>query len=214
MPARPRARSTADRDHDRGRSGLENRFAARRYREATCECAWLSARSCRIMACLSPWPGGISPPRPARRWLRRRRARSCAIMRDHAGCLPAARPHDFCRARAAKATGCKVQTVRYYEQIGLLPCPPRSEGNQRLFCGPRWSISRRCRQRSTWSGLPGARRMRWCSRGSSRWDPAMPRRRLGLRARTFRFARPRSATGLRCRANPERSEPCRRMHVT
>ena len=31
--------------------------------------------------------------------------------------------------RAAKAAGCKVQTVRYYEQIGLLPCPPRSEGN-------------------------------------------------------------------------------------
>ena len=35
--------------------------------------------------------------------------------------------------RVAEAAGCKVQTVRYYEQIGLLPCPPRSEGNQRLF---------------------------------------------------------------------------------
>lgn len=35
--------------------------------------------------------------------------------------------------RVAEAAGCKVQTVRYYEQIGLLPHPPRSEGNQRLY---------------------------------------------------------------------------------
>jgi len=33
----------------------------------------------------------------------------------------------------SKATGCKVQTIRYYEQIGLLPAPDRSEGNQRLY---------------------------------------------------------------------------------
>ena len=35
--------------------------------------------------------------------------------------------------RVAKAAGCKVQTIRYYEQIGLLSPPPRSEGNQRLY---------------------------------------------------------------------------------
>ena len=35
--------------------------------------------------------------------------------------------------RAARAAGCKVQTIRYYEQIGLLPAPARSEGNQRLY---------------------------------------------------------------------------------
>ena len=35
--------------------------------------------------------------------------------------------------RLAKAAGCKVQTIRYYEQIGLLPEPARSEGNQRLY---------------------------------------------------------------------------------
>lgn len=35
--------------------------------------------------------------------------------------------------RLARATGCKVQTIRYYEQIGLLPEPVRSEGNQRLY---------------------------------------------------------------------------------
>lgn len=33
----------------------------------------------------------------------------------------------------ARAGECKVQTVRYYEQIGLLPEPPRSVGNQRLY---------------------------------------------------------------------------------
>lgn len=35
--------------------------------------------------------------------------------------------------RVAKAAGCKVQTIRYYEQIGLLPRPARSHGNQRLY---------------------------------------------------------------------------------
>ncbi len=31
--------------------------------------------------------------------------------------------------------GCKVQTIRYYEDIGLLPPPERSSGNHRLY-GP------------------------------------------------------------------------------
>jgi len=35
--------------------------------------------------------------------------------------------------KLAAATGVKVPTIRYYEQIGLLPQPHRSEGNQRLF---------------------------------------------------------------------------------
>jgi len=33
----------------------------------------------------------------------------------------------------AKRTGTKVQTIRYYEQIGLLPEPERSEGGQRRY---------------------------------------------------------------------------------
>lgn len=33
----------------------------------------------------------------------------------------------------ARATDCKVQTIRYYEQIGILPQAPRSEGNRRLY---------------------------------------------------------------------------------
>jgi Cu(I)-responsive transcriptional regulator len=33
----------------------------------------------------------------------------------------------------AKRTGTKVQTIRYYEQIGLLPEPERTEGGQRRY---------------------------------------------------------------------------------
>src|SRR5882724_8722202 len=33
----------------------------------------------------------------------------------------------------ARATGTKVETVRYYEQIGLLPLPPRTSGNYRSY---------------------------------------------------------------------------------
>ena len=30
-------------------------------------------------------------------------------------------------------TGCKIETIRYYEKIGLLPAPPRSAGGRRLY---------------------------------------------------------------------------------
>lgn len=33
----------------------------------------------------------------------------------------------------AKRTGAKVQTIRYYEQIGLMPDPERTEGGQRRY---------------------------------------------------------------------------------
>lgn len=33
----------------------------------------------------------------------------------------------------ARRTGVKVPTIRYYEQIGLMPEAPRSEGNRRLY---------------------------------------------------------------------------------
>ena len=42
-------------------------------------------------------------------------------------------PRSMTIGRVATAAGCKVQTVRYYEQVGLLPAPPRTEGNQRLY---------------------------------------------------------------------------------
>lgn len=33
----------------------------------------------------------------------------------------------------ARSVGCKVQTIRYYEQIGLLPAPSRTAGDQRRY---------------------------------------------------------------------------------
>jgi len=35
--------------------------------------------------------------------------------------------------RLAKESGTKVQTIRYYEDIGLLPPAPRTAGNQRRY---------------------------------------------------------------------------------
>lgn len=35
--------------------------------------------------------------------------------------------------KLSEATGVKVPTIRYYEQIALLPEPERSTGNQRLY---------------------------------------------------------------------------------
>lgn len=34
---------------------------------------------------------------------------------------------------AARLSGVKVPTIRYYEQIGLLPAPARSDGNRRHY---------------------------------------------------------------------------------
>ncbi len=33
----------------------------------------------------------------------------------------------------ANQVNCNIQTIRYYEQIGLMPSPPRSTGNRRLY---------------------------------------------------------------------------------
>lgn len=35
--------------------------------------------------------------------------------------------------RLAAETGCKVETIRYYERIGLLAPPPRSQGGHRHY---------------------------------------------------------------------------------
>lgn len=40
---------------------------------------------------------------------------------------------DVAIGEAARQSGVKVPTIRYYEEIGLLPAPPRSEGNRRLY---------------------------------------------------------------------------------
>jgi DNA-binding transcriptional MerR regulator len=40
---------------------------------------------------------------------------------------------DVTIGQLAQLTGCKIPTIRYYEEIGLMPPPPRSAGNQRLY---------------------------------------------------------------------------------
>lgn len=42
-------------------------------------------------------------------------------------------PVEFTIGQLAAQTGCKVQTIRYYEQIGLMSPPARSAGNQRRY---------------------------------------------------------------------------------
>ncbi|MBY6185278.1 helix-turn-helix domain-containing protein [Marinobacter hydrocarbonoclasticus] len=51
--------------------------------------------------------------------------------------------------KLAKLTDTKVPTIRYYEQIGLLPEPPRNAGNQRRYLPAhlqRLRFIRHCRQ--------------------------------------------------------------------
>jgi MerR family mercuric resistance operon transcriptional regulator len=35
--------------------------------------------------------------------------------------------------KLSRLTGCSIETIRYYERIGLLPHPPRSAGRYRLY---------------------------------------------------------------------------------
>ena len=37
------------------------------------------------------------------------------------------------RGTLSKRTGCNIETIRYYEQIGVMPPPPRSDGGHRLY---------------------------------------------------------------------------------
>ncbi len=41
----------------------------------------------------------------------------------------------FSIGTVARRTGVKIPTIRYYEAIGLMPAPPRSVGNRRLYSG-------------------------------------------------------------------------------
>ena len=54
----------------------------------------------------------------------------------------------FTIGEMGKATQTKVETIRYYERIGLLPKPPRTTGNYRDYGAPelgRLSFIRRAR---------------------------------------------------------------------
>jgi MerR family transcriptional regulator, mercuric resistance operon regulatory protein len=49
----------------------------------------------------------------------------------------------------ARRSGCNIETVRYYERIGLVPKPPRSGGGHRLYGGntvSRLAFIRRARE--------------------------------------------------------------------
>lgn len=37
------------------------------------------------------------------------------------------------RGELAKRLGCNLETIRYYEEIGLIPHPPRSGGRHRIY---------------------------------------------------------------------------------
>lgn len=37
------------------------------------------------------------------------------------------------RAELARATGCNLETIRYYEKIGLMPDPPRTASGFRIY---------------------------------------------------------------------------------
>ena len=37
------------------------------------------------------------------------------------------------RAQLAEKTGCNLETIRYYEKVGLLPPPPRSTNGYRVY---------------------------------------------------------------------------------
>lgn len=43
------------------------------------------------------------------------------------------RVQDYSIGELASETGVKVPTIRYYEGIGLIDAPPRTEGNQRRY---------------------------------------------------------------------------------
>jgi len=53
------------------------------------------------------------------------------------------------RGLLAKQTGVNIETIRYYEKIGLMPDPPRTSGGHRIYDESllkRLSFVRRCRE--------------------------------------------------------------------
>lgn len=44
-----------------------------------------------------------------------------------------ARADAFPIGQLSRLTGVNIETIRYYEKIKMLPCPPRTEGGHRLY---------------------------------------------------------------------------------
>lgn len=56
---------------------------------------------------------------------------------------------DLTIGRLAEGTGVNVETIRYYERIGMMPAPPRTAGGQRRYDEShlrRLTFVRRCRE--------------------------------------------------------------------
>ena len=47
--------------------------------------------------------------------------------------ITALRASTFSIGQLSKATGVHIETIRYYEKIGIIPEPPRSRGGQRQY---------------------------------------------------------------------------------
>jgi MerR family transcriptional regulator, mercuric resistance operon regulatory protein len=44
-----------------------------------------------------------------------------------------ARPGGFAIGELSRLTGVNIETIRYYERIGMLPAPPRSQAGRRIY---------------------------------------------------------------------------------
>jgi MerR family mercuric resistance operon transcriptional regulator len=42
------------------------------------------------------------------------------------------------RAELARRTGCNIETIRYYEKIGMMPDPPRTAAGYRVYNERAW----------------------------------------------------------------------------
>lgn len=47
--------------------------------------------------------------------------------------ITASRPTGLTIGRLSRLTGVNIETIRYYERIGIMPVPPRTIGGQRIY---------------------------------------------------------------------------------
>ncbi len=50
--------------------------------------------------------------------------------------IPNQAPTEILIGGLSKATGCNIETIRYYERIGLMPKPSRTPGGRRIYEEP------------------------------------------------------------------------------
>jgi len=58
------------------------------------------------------------------------------------------------RADLAKLTGCNLETIRYYEKIGMMPDPPRTASGYRIY-GEDGSVAKIVKLEHAWRRLDG-----------------------------------------------------------